>query len=76
MTDDCTADPINTESLERAVQRATLASRCLDGAAADMEAYARAGGEFGVSSADLLADEGLKVQTLAEEFERVRAAMP
>jgi hypothetical protein len=57
--------------LERAVQRASLASRCLDGAAADLE---RAGGEFGIAAvvaAEFLAGESLKVQTFADALTRL-----
>jgi hypothetical protein len=60
---------MSDESLERAVQRTTLASRCLDGAAASAP-----GGDFGVAAvvaADFLAGECPRLQTFVDALTRL-----
>ena len=55
------------ESVTRAIERTVLASRCLDGAAADLGAFLRRDGQDG-EAADQLAAEAVRVEQLAWEI--------
>jgi len=58
------------ESIARAIDRAVLASRCLDGAAEDLQATG--GGQASETAADLLRDQALRAAQIAETIEELR----
>ena len=58
------------ESIARAIDRAVLASRCLNGAAEDVQATG--GGHAREAAADMLRDQALKVALIAETIEELR----
>ena len=62
------------EAVSRAIERTVLASRCLDGARADVEAFMRRGGTLGTEAAGQLAAEALRVEQLAVEIARLEGA--
>jgi hypothetical protein len=60
------------ELITRAIERTVLASRCLDGASDDLRTYTRNGGALGVAAADVLADQALRVEQIAQAIEELR----
>jgi hypothetical protein len=62
------------ESVTRAIERTVLASRCLDGAADDLAAYARRGGVLGGAAADVLQSEAAKCEQIAQELAGLEAS--
>jgi hypothetical protein len=62
------------ESVSRAIERTVLASRCLDGAADDLAAFARRGGVMGGAAAHQLQSEAERVERIAEEIAALEVA--
>jgi hypothetical protein len=58
----------------RALDRAVLAVRCLDGAAAELAAYVSRGGQLGDLTADRVPSEAAKLDELAAEIARVEGS--
>jgi hypothetical protein len=64
---------VNAEdSITRAIQRTVLASRCLDGAAEDVRAFAGNGALAGEVAVDVLQGEALRLEQIAETIEGLR----
>ena len=59
-------------TITRAIERTVLASRCLVGASDDLRAYARNGGLAGEVAAELLRDQALRLEQIAETIEGLR----
>ncbi|TMK99512.1 MAG: hypothetical protein E6G34_02950 [Actinobacteria bacterium] len=60
-------------TITRAIERTVLASRCLVGASDDLRAYARNGGLAGQAAADLLRDQALTLEQIAQTIDELRA---
>ena len=59
------------DSIERAVERTVLASRCLDGAAEDLRALGKQGGVMGGAAVAALQDQAQRAELLAREIARI-----